>query len=149
MTDKTVREKIVEGNPYKNVLEAVGHEPAIERDKHNAWEEGTAFVLALKVAGEPETYTDMGGNTHKLRDRSITLSELIEKAESGKLVEVIYVGHAHFQTTERLPDNSYAGESYWSTYIPSVMLRKMGIEPEEGKLYVLSLAERLASGELR
>ncbi|KKM89091.1 hypothetical protein LCGC14_1252290, partial [marine sediment metagenome] len=34
------------------------------------------------------TYTDMGGNTHKLRDHSITLSELIEKAESGKLVEL-------------------------------------------------------------
>ncbi len=57
-------------------------------------------------------------------------------------MELIYVGHDHFQSTERLPDDSYPGESYWSTYIPSVMLRKMGIEPEHDKVYVLSLTER-------
>ncbi len=71
LTDEDIRKQIAEGNPHDEYEEAeYGRLPVGSlSDEHKAWNEGAAFTLALKVA-------------------SVPLSELIEKAESGKLVEL-------------------------------------------------------------
>ncbi len=88
--EKTLEEQIAEGlytrmNPASKFLS--WDELDVGGKAREVWETEAKAILAIEVAGEPETYTDMGGNTHKLRDHSITLGELLEKAESGKLCE--------------------------------------------------------------
>ena len=65
LTDKTMREKIAEKNPYPNYVAAW----LSEVGDHVAYMTGVDATLAMEVAGVP-------------------LSELIEKAESGKLMEL-------------------------------------------------------------
>ncbi len=67
-----VRQKIVDGNPHTKAIppNAVGQQPWRElRIRADGWKEGAAFALSFEVNG-------------------ITLGELAEKAESGKLVEL-------------------------------------------------------------
>lgn len=62
-------------------------------------------------------------------------------------LELVYVGNDYYQTTERVVDDSPSGSDYWSCYIPSVILRKMGLaKPERGCACVLSL-DILAPGD--
>ena len=56
-------------------------------------------------------------------------------------IKLVYVGNDHFQTIERLPDDSAFGSDYWACYIPNVILVEIGIVPEEHKLYKLNIKE--------
>ena len=53
-------------------------------------------------------------------------------------IKLVYVGNDHFQTIERIEIPPYPGD-YWACYIPGVILNKMGIVPEEHKLYKLNI----------
>ncbi len=106
MTDKT-RETIAEGNPYDEYEEAeYGRLPVGSlSDEHRAWNEGAAFTLALEVAGVP-------------------LSELIEKAESGKLADkgALLMRFAEWALTLEHDE--------WMIAAEDIDRMKAGLEPE-------------------
>ena len=61
--------------------------------------------------------------------------------EKDKSIRLVYVGNDHYQTTERVPDDSHSGSDYWSCYIPSVISKRLGLVPEEHKPYTLILKD--------
>jgi len=50
-----------------------------------------------------------------------------------KKIQLVYIGNDHFQRTERDTDD------YWSIYIPHVIYKKLGINPQEHEPYILTL----------
>ena len=58
MTDKTMGEKIAEGNPYTEFLKVCGVDTCADDERtmtnsKQAWEEGTRFVLSIEMGGVP------------------------------------------------------------------------------------------------
>ena len=82
MTDKTMRQKVLDAVDDKKCLTC----KHVDDTVYSCYECDADAILALKVAGVP-------------------LSELIEKAESGKLVEL--------DDDQSLPENPYEPFMFW------------------------------------
>ena len=60
-------------------------------------------------------------------------------------IKLKYLGDGTFITIERLPDDSPEGTNHWYVQLPRVVIKKMGIEPEEGGVYTLAVAAEIAA----
>ncbi len=62
-------------------------------------------------------------------------------------LELVYIGNGHYQTIERMPDDSPSGSDYWACYIPSVITKKLGLVPKEHELYILTIRDKAQLAE--